>query len=73
MITLRVVLDVVSHPATWPFSKAVNTDWPGVLCERSVSDATAAPRAWGKTKQLDDVVTWVVGAPQPEQAKAKTG
>jgi tetratricopeptide (TPR) repeat protein len=70
---LRALLYVDSHPATLPFYKAFNATLLSALRDASAHDVIAAARAWGKAKQLDDVVTWVGGStahgPRPDQDK----
>jgi tetratricopeptide (TPR) repeat protein len=58
---LRILLYVGQHPATLARDKNFNATLLTALREALAPEIHTEAAAWGKTKQLDDVVTWING------------
>jgi tetratricopeptide (TPR) repeat protein len=56
---LRALLYVDQHPAALARDKHFNTTLLAALGQACASDMLTEAAAWGKTQQLDDVVTWI--------------
>ena len=58
---LRALLYVDQHPATLARDKHFNATLLAAWREALAPEILTKAGAWGKTKQLDDVVTWIDG------------
>jgi len=58
---LRILLYVDQHPAALARDKNFNATLLTALREALAREIITEAAAWGKTKQLDDVVTWIEG------------
>jgi hypothetical protein len=58
---LRILLYVDQHPAALARDKHFNATLLIALREALAPEIITEAVAWGKTKQLDDVVTWIGG------------
>ena len=58
---LRILLYVDQHPAALARDKNFNATLLTALREALASEIITEAAAWGKTKQLDDVVIWIKG------------